>query len=298
MDIHFEDVTYEYAGGDASNKTQLGLDDITLNIPLGKFTAVLGASGSGKSTLLQQLNGILKPTKGRVHVFDTTISRASSNRELHELRRQVGLVYQFPEQQCFEHTVEQEISFGLRNYGMPEEHIRDAVEQAANAVGLELELLAANPFQLSSGQLRKVALASVLAMKPDIIALDEPTASLDQTSRQELLQLLSNLCREQAQTVIVVTHKLDEVLPYADDYVLIDNGKVLFHGDTHRLLKHAEQLERSGLKLPPAVKLWPLLARTFQADLPQHIRTVAQMVDYITTLLKRRDSHASTNDDR
>lgn len=328
MDIHFEGVTYSYGNGDRSGSRSrsggsrsrsggsrsrsgkgsaaererlglglspgLGLDDVTLNIPLGKFTAVLGKSGSGKSTLLQHLNGIMKPTKGHVHVFNTTVSGSSSSRELRELRRQVGLVYQFPEQQCFEHTVEREISFGLRNYGMQEEPLRAAVEQAAIAVGLELELLAANPFQLSSGQLRKVALASVLAMKPDIIALDEPTASLDQTSRQELLQLLSKLVREQGKTVIVVTHKLDEVFPYADDYVLIDNGKILFHGDAHRMLNHAEQLERTGLKLPPAVKLWPLLARRFQAELPRDMRTAEQMIDYIMTLLQRRDKSCAS----
>lgn len=287
MGIHFESVTYEYAGSSLKGETQIGLDDVTMTIPLGQFTAVLGASGSGKSTLLQHLNGMMKPTKGHVHILNTTISQTTPNRELHELRRQVGLVYQFPEQQCFEHTVEREISFGLRNYGMDEERIRSAVEQAASAVGLDHVLLTANPFQLSSGQLRKVALASVLAMEPNIIALDEPTASLDQTSRQELLQLLSSLVCDHGKTVIIVTHKLDEVFPFADNYVLIDNGKVLFHGDAHRLLEHAEQHEHSGgIKLPPAVKLWPLLARKFESEWPSEIRTVAQMVDYISSLLR------------
>lgn len=293
MGIQFEQVTFTY--GSSGNKRQANnansnavppiLHNISLHLKRGKFTAVLGQSGSGKSTLLQQLNGILKPQKGNVHVLDMTLSSDPSAATLQAVRRRVGLVFQFPEQQCFEQTVAAEIGFALRNYGMGENEIEIAVKRAASSVGLTAELLSCHPFALSSGQMRKVAIASILVMDPDIIALDEPTASLDQQSRHELMQLLDRLCREQGKTIVIVTHRLDEVFPYADDYVVMDEGRVMFHGDARRLLLHAPELEQTGLHLPPAVRLWTLLSQRFAVELPTEVCTSEHMIAYITDQL-------------
>lgn len=222
MAIQLQQVSYTYA--DRSMWKQTALHGINLEIAQGSLTGIAGATGSGKSTLLQLFNGILKPTEGTVQVLDVTITAGEKSPRLLPLRRRVGLVFQFPEQQMFEDTVEKDLCFGPLNFGVSLEEAKERARKSMMDMGLDLALLERNPFRLSGGQMRKAAIASVLAMDPDIVVLDEPTATLDPVSRAELIALLERLCREQGRTIIIVTHRMDELLPYADNWVLLKEG--------------------------------------------------------------------------
>ncbi|UQZ34633.1 ABC transporter ATP-binding protein [Paenibacillus sp. PK3_47] len=261
MAIQLQQVSYTYA--DRSLWRQTALHDITLNIPRGSMLGIAGATGSGKSTLLQLFNGILKPTAGSVTVLDVTIRAGEKPPKLLPLRRRVGLVFQFPEQQMFEDTVEKDLCFGPLNFGMSPEEARERARKAMTDMGLDLALLERNPFRLSGGQMRKAAIASVLAMDPDVVVLDEPTATLDPVSRAELIGLLTRLCREQGRTVIIVTHRMDELLPYADSWALLGEGQLVFQGSREELAADPQVLERCGLAVPQSLRYWRAVADHF-----------------------------------
>lgn len=285
MALRFEQVTYTYR---SAGERQTGLDALDLTLAEGRFTAVLGASGSGKSTLLQHFNGILLPEAGRLYLLDYILQPGISGKGLKELRRRVGLVFQFPEQQLFAETVEQDLMYGPLNFGADTETARQAARQAAAALGLGEELLAKSPFHLSGGQMRKVAIATVLAADPQVLVLDEPAATLDQASRAELLGLLAELCRSRGKTVILVTHRLEEVLPYADDYVLLAAGKTLFHGSPGELLANAALMEQAGIVTPPAVRFLQDFSQRFGAPFPEGPYTTERLARYIAQTLKQR----------
>lgn len=209
--------------------------------------------------MLQHLNGLLLPQSGQLHILDFRITAGQKPSSLRDLRRRVGLVFQFPEQQLFAHTVEQDICFGPLNFGLSEKEAKAAARDAVLALGLDESLLAMNPFQLSSGQLRKVALATILAADPDIFVLDEPTANLDQASRIELLQILHRLCRERGKTIILVTHRLEEVLEFADHYVILENGTATLTARAEELPDKVDQLRNAGIILPPQLAILGIL---------------------------------------
>lgn len=261
MAIQLQQVSYTYAA--RSLWRQTALHGIEMNIPQGSLTGIAGATGSGKSTLLQLFNGLLKPTEGTVQVLDVTIRAGEKSPRLLPLRRRVGLVFQFPEQQMFEDTVEKDLIFGPLNFGMPPEEAKARARQAMEDMGLPLSLLERNPFQLSGGQMRKAAIASVLAMDPEILVLDEPTATLDPVSRAELIDLLNRLCREQGKTVVIVTHRMDELLPYADRWLLLQEGRLDFQGSREELAQAPETLERCGLEMPQSLRYWRAAAARF-----------------------------------
>jgi energy-coupling factor transport system ATP-binding protein len=261
MAIQLQEVSYTYA--DRSLWRQTALHDINLNIPKGSMMGIAGATGSGKSTLLQLFNGILKPTEGSVTVLDVTIRAGEKPPKLLPLRRRVGLVFQFPEQQMFEDTVEKDLCFGPLNFGMSLEEAKERARKAMTDMGLDLGLLERNPFRLSGGQMRKAAIASVLAMDPDIVVLDEPTATLDPVSRAELIGLLTRLCREQGRTIIIVTHRMDELLPYADSWALLGEGRLVFQGSREELAADPQVLERCGLAVPQSLRYWRAVADRF-----------------------------------
>ncbi len=219
------------------------------------MTAVLGAPGSGKSTLLQHFNGLLLPDSGNVRVGEITLDAGSSQAACRAVRRRVGLVFQYPEQQLFEETVLQDLCFGPLNHGVDEAEAEAAARRAAQWMGLDDSLLARSPFRLSSGQQRRAAIAAVLACDPDIIVLDEPTASLDAAGRCELMARLDAMCREAGKTVLVATHRLEDVAPYAEDYVVLREGQLTFHGAGHTLLQHTAALEAAGVIVPGAIRL-------------------------------------------
>lgn len=260
MAIHFEQVSFAY--DDRSLWRHGALEDVSISIAPGSFVGIAGITGSGKSTLLQHLNGILKPTVGRVKVLDFTIEPGDKG-PLRELRRRVGLVFQFPEQQLFEDTVEKDLCFGPLNFGVPLEEAKARASRALALLGLDDSFLPRNPFHLSGGQMRKVAIASILTMEPDIIALDEPTATLDPQSRAELAQLLSRLQREEGKTVIVVTHRIEEMLPYADTWIVMKDGRTIFQGSLSELALEEHRLSEAGLALPECIRIWSQIATRF-----------------------------------
>lgn len=261
MAITFDRVEYSYEA--KTMWQQAALSGVNLELAEGQFTAIAGASGSGKSTLLQMFNGILRPTAGTVQVLDATLRSDVKPKGLRELRKRVGLVFQFPEHQLFEDTVEKDLIFGPLNFGMSLEQAKQQARRALNLLGLEEGLLERSPFHLSGGQMRKVAIASVLAAEPDVVVLDEPTATLDPVSRLELIELLSKLCHEEGKTIIMVTHRMDEVLPYADHWVVMKQGGSIFEGSPKELVQNAARLEEEGLSLPESVHCWKALADHF-----------------------------------
>lgn len=257
MGVRFEGVTYRYEEGGAP---VTALSAIGLAFEPGRFTAVVGAPGSGKSTLLQHMNGLLTPSEGIVRIGELKVEPDTPERMMGPIRRRVGLVFQYPERQMFEETVLRDLMFGPLNFGLTPEDAERAARTAAARLGLDEAVLAASPFRLSSGQLRKAAIAAVLAADPDVFVLDEPTASLDPHSRREVTALLASLCRDDGKTLVVVTHRLDEVLPYADDLVVMQGGRTVCSGPAERVAADRRALEAAGVPLPAGQALLAALA--------------------------------------
>ena len=301
MAITLRQVSYTYHT--AGLWHQGALRHIDLDIKAGQFVGIAGASGSGKSTLLQLFNGILKPSEGTVQVLDVTLQgepeqggkgrrkrqKRQKQPKLNELRRRVGLVFQFPEQQLFEETVEKDLCFGPLNFGMSLEEAKERAAAAMSSMGLDLSLLQRSPFELSGGQMRKVAIAMVLAMDPDILVLDEPAASLDPVSRQGLLQLLDNLCRQEGKTIVLVTHRMDEVLPLADHWIILDRGQVSFEGTVKELMKRSECLKAAGLTIPASMECWLSVAALHGLEDEQPCLSPAAMAERIQRLLDQAE---------
>ncbi|MDT3428312.1 energy-coupling factor transport system ATP-binding protein [Paenibacillus forsythiae] len=258
MAIQLQQVSYTYA--QQSLWRQTALHGIDLDLPRGSIVGIAGSTGSGKSTLLQLFNGILRPTQGTVSVLDITLHAGEKGPKLLPLRRRVGLVFQFPEQQMFAETVEKDLCFGPLNFGMSADEAKERARRAMLDMGLDLALLGRSPFRLSGGQMRKAAIASVLAADPEVIVLDEPTASLDPVSRTELIGLLTRLCRERGRTVIIVTHRMDELLPYADRWVLLSEGRAVFQGGVRELVADPSVLTGCGLAVPDSLRYWRAVA--------------------------------------
>ncbi|MBY9079980.1 energy-coupling factor transporter ATPase [Paenibacillus sp. HN-1] len=258
MAIELRQVSYTYS--ERSLWRQTVLREIDFDAPAGQVVGIAGATGSGKSTLLQLFNGLLRPTQGTVSVLDVTFRPGEKPPRLLPLRRRVGLVFQFPEQQMFAETLEKDLMFGPLNFGMSPEEARERACKAMEDMGLDLELLKRNPFRLSGGQMRKAAIASVLAADPEILVLDEPTASLDPVSRRELIGLLNRLCRERGRTVIVVTHRMDELLPCADRWLVLNQGRAVFQGGVRELARNPGLLADCGLAVPDSLRYWRAVA--------------------------------------
>jgi energy-coupling factor transport system ATP-binding protein len=291
MAIRFHKVTYQY---NPSNKQSPKiLDSIDLLISQGKFVGIVGPTGSGKSTLLQHFNGIMQPTNGTVHVLEHQIE-AGKHKGLRELRKRVGLVFQFPEQQLFEETVEKDLCFGPLNFGVNEDEAKKLAKQALTEVGLDESLLSRSPFELSGGQMRKVAIASVLAMDPDVLVLDEPTATLDPQSRDELMALLYKLCKQAGKTIIIVTHRLEEMLSYTDQLIIMNEGKIAFDGTPQAWAKQADTLMTSiGLVIPNSIRFMQAFEDKFRISLSDdHTAfTPAELADQIASYMinQRKD---------
>lgn len=296
MAIELHQVSYTYA--DRSLWKLTALHDINLSVPPGSIVGIAGATGSGKSTLLQLFNGILKPTEGTVRVLDVTIRAGEKSPKLLPLRRRVGLVFQFPEQQMFEDTVEKDLCFGPLNFGMSLDEAKSRARKAMSDMGLDLALLDRNPFKLSGGQMRKAAIASVLAMDPEIVVLDEPTATLDPISRAELITQLERLCREQGRTIIIVTHRMDELLPYADQWVVLKDGSTAFQGSSKELADDPSILERCGLTVPQSLRYWRAVADRFDLKDEAPRLTAESLAELIASLPARLESSSGDDEKR
>jgi len=246
VSIVLDHVNYTYSAGTAYEKH--ALKDINLVIPDGQFIGLIGHTGSGKSTLIQHLNGLIKATSGAIYydghdIYDDDFS-------MKELRTKVGLVFQYPEHQLFETTVVKDVEFGPKNMKLPQLEVQMRTFEAIKMVGISEELYDASPFELSGGQKRRVAIAGVLAMKPEMLVLDEPTAGLDPMGRDEILDRIAEIQKERKITVILVSHSMEDVAKYVDRLIVMDHGSVQFDGTPKEVFAHYKELERMGLAAP------------------------------------------------
>ena len=225
------------------------LKDINLDIEEGSFTAIVGQTGSGKSTLIQHINALLIPTSGQITIDEYTVTADQKPASLKLLRKKSGLVFQFPEYQLFEETIEKDIMFGPINFGVNEDGAKSIARKAIRMVGLSEEYLDKSPFDLSGGQKRRVAIAGILAMDPDILVLDEPTAGLDPQGTKEMMDLFKKI-NQAGKTVIIVTHDMNHVLQYCDHVVIMNNGQVEKKGTVKEIFKNSEYLNQLGIELP------------------------------------------------
>lgn len=248
MDIRFKQVGFAYQAGTPFEMR--ALHDVSFSIEDGSYVAIIGHTGSGKSTILQHLNALLKPTEGIVELGDKTIDSTTGNKDLKPLRKKVGIVFQFPEAQLFEETVEKDIAFGPKNFGVSEEEALNIAAEVIQTVGLPADVLKKSPFDLSGGQMRRVAIAGVLAMKPEVLVLDEPTAGLDPKGRLEMMEMFYKLNKEQNMTIVLVTHQMNDVSDYADHVVVIESGKVVKEGSPKEVFADASWLLEKQLGVP------------------------------------------------
>ena len=248
MDIRFKQVGFAYQAGTPFEMR--ALHDVTFSVKDGSYVAIIGHTGSGKSTILQHLNALLKPTEGIVELGDKIIDSTTGNKDLKPLRKKVGIVFQFPEAQLFEETVEKDIAFGPKNFGVSEEEALKIAAEVVKTVGLPEEVLKKSPFDLSGGQMRRVAIAGVLAMKPEVLVLDEPTAGLDPKGRLEMMEMFYKLNKEQNMTIVLVTHQMNDVSDYADHVIVIEAGNVVKEGSPKEVFSDASWLLEKQLGVP------------------------------------------------
>ncbi len=280
MPIIFEQVSYTYDEDTPWSKQ--ALLDVDLRIEDGDFVGIVGPTGSGKSTLIQHMNGLLKPTSGRVVVNGIEVS--SDSKDMRQLRRMVGLVFQYPEHQLFEETLRDDIAFGPRNLDLDAEEVQRRVEWACSAVGLPEELLDRSPFELSGGQMRRAAIAGVLAMECDVLILDEPTAGLDPRGQSEMLDLLDAL-RRQGLTIIMVSHSIDQLVQLADRIVVMFEGRVMLQGQTREVFAKSEALRQASLDLPEVAKIMEKI-REGGVPVSSDVLTVREATDAILEVLR------------
>lgn len=280
MPINTEGLKFTYSNGGPFEKN--AIHDINIDIQDGEFIGIIGHTGSGKSTLIQHFNGILKPTSGRIIIngIDT------KQKDLKELRRQVGIVFQYPEHQLFEETVKKDISFGLLKQGLSEEEILQRVLSALHSVGLGESILEKSPFELSGGQKRRVAIAGVVAMMPKILVLDEPTAGLDPSGRDEIFGYIKKLHKDFNMTIILVSHSMEDIAKLAQRVIVMNQGTVFMDKPSAEVYTQPEELEKIGLSAPQITYLMKRL-KTILPDIDENVFTVETAVKELQKHLKR-----------
>ncbi len=282
MPVKMEQVTHTYMQGGPFEST--AIFNVDLEVQDGEFIGLIGHTGSGKSTLVQHLNGLLKPTQGTVIVNETRIVKDSKN--LKKVRQQVGLVFQYPEHQLFEETVAKDIAFGPKNLGLSQEEIDDRVREAMQLVGLPFDdVKDRSPFELSGGQRRRVAIAGVLAMKPNILILDEPTAGLDPSGRDEIFKEIQDLHRKKQFTIVLVSHSMEDIARLVDRIIVMNKGQVALTGTPREVFAQADRLKEMGLDVPQITNLM-LALREKGMDVPVDIYTVEQAKDVLRKVLE------------
>ncbi|HGL1065648.1 TPA: energy-coupling factor transporter ATPase [Streptococcus pneumoniae] len=247
MGIALENVNFTYQEG--TPLASAALSYVSLTIEDGSYTALIGHTGSGKSTILQLLNGLLVPSQGSVRVFDTLITSTSKNKDIRQIRKQVGLVFQFAENQIFEETVLKDVAFGPQNFGVSEEDAVKTAREKLALVGIDESLFDRSPFELSGGQMRRVAIAGILAMEPSILVLDEPTAGLDPLGRKELMTLFKKL-HQSGMTIVLVTHLMDDVAEYANQVYVMEKGRLVKGGKPSDVFQDVVFMEEVQLGVP------------------------------------------------
>lgn len=282
MLIKVEKLSYVYMKGTPFEKK--ALDNINLDIVDGELVGIIGHTGSGKSTLVQHMNGILKPTSGKVYLHGKDIT----NKSARELRNQVGIIFQYPEHQLFEETVFKDVAFGLERRGFGEAEIEARVKRALNTVGLSEEFLKKSPFELSGGQKRRVAIAGVLVLEPRILVLDEPTAGLDPKGRDDVYTLILNLHKQLNITVILVSHSMEDIARIVNRVIVMNRGTIEMDGSPTQIFKQSVRLEEIGLSVPQITYLMRRLNK-YIPGLNEDIFTVSAAKDEIMKYISQRD---------
>ena len=283
MSIKITNLTHIYAPNTPFEST--AIDDVSLEIQDGEFIALIGHTGSGKSTLIQHLNGLLKANKGQILINDFDITAQGVS--LVDIRKKVGLVFQYPEYQLFEETILKDIAFGPRNLGLSEEEINKAVKHSMSLVGLDYEKSKdKSPFDLSGGQKRRIAIAGVLAMKPEILILDEPTAGLDPKGRDDILSNIKDIHEKENNTIILVSHSMDDVAKLADRLLVMNHGHVEFFDTPTEVFKNEARLKEIGLDVPQVLQLANQL-REKGFEISEDILTIDDIKNEIVKNLKR-----------
>ncbi|HIT42857.1 MAG TPA: energy-coupling factor transporter ATPase [Candidatus Caccovicinus merdipullorum] len=286
MSIKVEHLNYIYGEGTAFS--QYALKDVNFTIEDGEFVGLIGHTGSGKSTLIQHLNGLLRASSGAVYYNGENIY--SDGYDMKKLRSKVGLVFQYPEYQLFEVDVFSDVCFGPKNLGLDKEEIEARAKEALTLVGLDESFYEQSPFELSGGQKRRVAIAGVLAMKPEVLILDEPTAGLDPKGRDEILDKISQLHKEKGMTIILVSHSMEDMARYAGRLIVMNHGEKIFDDVPKEVFKHYKELEKMGLAAPQITYVVHEL-REHGVEIADDLTTVAEARDAILEALKKQQRH-------
>lgn len=280
--LELKNVCYTYGTGTPFEKK--AVNDVSFSVNKGELIGIIGHTGSGKSTLVQMLNGLMKPTSGQVLLDGVDIW--DKPKEIRKIRFKVGMVFQYPEYQLFEETVYKDIAFGPTNKGLSAEEIDKEVRRAARFTGLKDELLDKSPFDLSGGEKRRAAIAGVIAMDPDVLVLDEPTAGLDPMGRDVLLSQIVRYHKERQNTVLLVSHSMEDIARVADRIVVMNKSKLVMFDKTQKVFARGDELEKIGLRIPQITKIMSQL-RKRGVDVPEGILTVDSAVDYLLPFIKK-----------
>lgn len=279
--IKIEDLTYIYSKGTPFEK--IALNNIDFEINEGDFLGIIGHTGCGKSTLIQHFNGILSPYSGKVFIDGIDINEDKKN--LKKVRFKVGIAFQYPEYQLFEETVFKDISFGPKNMGLDETQIKERVLDACEFVGIGDEILGKSPFELSGGQKRRVAIAGVIAMRPKVLILDEPTAGLDPKGRKQILDRIKGYHKKTNNTIILVSHSMEDIASYTKNLLVLNHSEIYMYNKTDEIFSKSDKLINIGLSIPQISKIF-LMLREKGLDINTNIFTVDQAKDYIISLVK------------
>ncbi len=293
MDISIINVSYTYMKNTPLERK--ALEDINLTIPSERITGIIGHTGSGKSTLIQLIGALTFPDKGFIKVgnteWSTKRSNKGKNKNLYELRKHIGIAFQYPEHQLFEETVEKDIAFGPKNFGFDEQHISQLIKESMEMVQLPYDIFAKrSPFELSGGQMRRTAIAGVLAFKPKVLILDEPTAGLDPNGKKEILQMIKNLHERNKMTTIIVSHSMDEIAAIADQLVVLNKGSVLLQGKPEEIFQNKEVIQEIGLDIPEITKLIITLNQQVHPPIPYHCFSIDELEKHLLERLKKGKS--------
>lgn len=286
MKIRVENLSFIYNEGTPFEKK--ALNKINVEIKENEFIGLIGHTGSGKSTFVQHLNGLIRPTDGKIYIDDLDITEKGLN--LKTVRQKVGLVFQYPEYQLFEETIYKDIAFGPENLDLDEGEVDRRVREAMDLVGLDFETMKdQSPFELSGGQKRRVAIAGVLAMKPRVLVLDEPTAGLDPHGRDEILEQIENLYKKGEITIVLVSHSMEDIAKLAKRVIVFSNGEIKFDGETREVFKHSQELEKLNLGVPQITKFMQRL-RASGKDVREDILTVEEAKVEVLKYLRGREN--------
>lgn len=277
--IQLKNINYKYSTGTPFEI--MAVNDVSLEIKTGEFVGIIGHTGSGKSTLIQMMNGLIKPTNGEVLIDGVNIHEKGV--KLRDIRFKVGLVFQYSEHQLFEETVYKDISYGPQNMGLSKEEIDKKVRYAAEMMGITDDMLERSPFDLSGGQMRRVALAGVIAMEPQILILDEPAAGLDPKGRRKVLELIKDYHSKSGKTVLLVSHSMEDVVDYASKVLVMNKGQIFCYDETDKVFSKASELVEIGLDIPQ-ISRFALEMRSLGVDLGDDIYTIKKALDSVLLL--------------